>query len=389
MNDSSPVFCADKTDHKAFGVLRASIERDLTFASSMVSATKHDVPQESINIEKLVELNLETILKQIVQAQQDPQLLIEENKNSVDREKSVGLKDKEDDKKGETMTEEDKTAKNDIEIESTLSTHDSTASNFSCSLCFEEKDLGFKLQLCDHKYCEECLITYLHMKIFSGGVLNIRCPTCGDKIQENEIQQLVDDHTFTKYQQFLLEASLRSDPNCRWCPNPGCSHPVVGNPLDSQLTCEKCLTHFCYNCRDYWHPDETCQQAQKAKKKTKDEIKSEKKQVRSGKKCPCCGVFINKFDGCNHITCVYCKFEWCWICEQEFLADHYFDTKCKGLQFAKHPRLKRAGQKTLKVGKYSLITVGLGVGGLVAVAILIPTTLIGLPVYGGYKLIKR
>jgi len=127
----------------------------------------------------------------------------------------------------------------------------------------------------------------------------------------------------------------------------------------------------------------------KQKKKSKTDIKSEKKQVRSGKKCPCCGVFINKFDGCNHITCVYCKFEWCWICEQEFLPDHYFDTKCKGLQFTKHPRLKRAGRKTLKVGAYSVITVGVGICGLITVAVLIPTALIGLPVYGGYKLLKR
>jgi len=155
------------------------------------------------------------------------------------------------------------------------------------------------------------------------------------------------------------------------------------------MSCEKCSTQFCFNCRDFWHPDKTCQQAQKKKKKSRNDIKSEKRQLRSGKKCPCCGVYINKFEGCNHITCTYCKFEWCWICGQEFRPDHYFETKCKGLQFTNHPRLKRAGRTTLKVGKYSLIAFGIGVGGLIALAILIPAACISLPIYGGYKLSER
>jgi len=219
----------------------------------------------------------------------------------------------------------------------------------------------------------------------------MRCPACGDKITEDEISQIVDEHTFLKYQQFLFLATLRSEPNCRWCPNPNCSHPVISSPssLSSVLNCEKCQTVFCRDCRGFWHPDRTCEQNLKEKKKDKSELKSEKKQHKSSKKCPGCGVYIDKFEGCNHITCTYCKFEWCWVCGKEFRPDHYFNTPCKGLQFTKHPHLKRAGQKSLRVGKISLLAVGLGIGGVIALAVAIPVVCVGGPIYGGYKMAKK
>ena len=36
------------------------------------------------------------------------------------------------------------------------------------------------------------------------------------------------------------------------------------------------------------------------------------------KPCPNCGISIEKSDGCDHMTCAYCYYEFCWIC----LADY-------------------------------------------------------------------
>ncbi|MFM7853917.1 MAG: hypothetical protein ACKO96_18840 [Flammeovirgaceae bacterium] len=30
--------------------------------------------------------------------------------------------------------------------------------------------------------------------------------------------------------------------------------------------------------------------------------------------CPMCSVKISRTEGCNHMTCAFCKFEWCWVC---------------------------------------------------------------------------
>lgn len=56
---------------------------------------------------------------------------------------------------------------------------------------------------------------------------------------------------FGRYQQFLLLAHLREDKNCRWCPNPSCAAPIIGNTNDSdfpKLTCNQCFTEFCFHC---------------------------------------------------------------------------------------------------------------------------------------------
>ena len=34
----------------------------------------------------------------------------------------------------------------------------------------------------------------------------------------------------------------------------------------------------------------------------------------NAKYCPKCKINTLKFDGCNHITCKKCGYEWCWVC---------------------------------------------------------------------------
>ena len=51
------------------------------------------------------------------------------------------------------------------------------------------------------------------------------------------------------------------------------------------------------------------------------------------KKCPGCNAWTDKIDGCNHITCKKCKYEWCWLCLKKYESNHYSSGPCKGRQF--------------------------------------------------------
>ena len=42
--------------------------------------------------------------------------------------------------------------------------------------------------------------------------------------------------------------------------------------------------------------------------------------------CPSCGSYISRSSGCDHMTCVYCGFEFCWQCHQSY--DEHNETKC-------------------------------------------------------------
>ena len=51
------------------------------------------------------------------------------------------------------------------------------------------------------------------------------------------------------------------------------------------------------------------------------------------KKCPNCGIITEKYEGCNHITCSKCNYQWCWLCNGKYSEDHFNQGKCKGFQF--------------------------------------------------------
>jgi len=51
----------------------------------------------------------------------------------------------------------------------------------------------------------------------------------------------------------------------RWCPAPDCTYAVIASGCANcpQLYCMRpgCNTSFCYHCKQYWHPNLTCEDA--------------------------------------------------------------------------------------------------------------------------------
>jgi hypothetical protein len=53
--------------------------------------------------------------------------------------------------------------------------------------------------------------------------------------------------------------------------------------------------------------------------------------------CPNCKAHIEKSEGCNHMTCYYCEFQFCWICGETYTQDHFLALNplgCGGNQFS-------------------------------------------------------
>ena len=42
------------------------------------------------------------------------------------------------------------------------------------------------------------------------------------------------------------------------------------------------------------------------------------------------------------MTCVSCKYQWCWLCEGEYTYEHYKSGKCEGFQFVRADNIKEA-----------------------------------------------
>ena len=85
---------------------------------------------------------------------------------------------------------------------------------------------------------------------------------------------------------------------------------------------------YCFECLKPPHGNESCD-------KNIDMKFMKWKEGKRVKKCPRCQIFTEKNEGCNHMTCVNCKYQWCWLCEGQYNYGHYERGKCAGKQFTK------------------------------------------------------
>ncbi len=101
--------------------------------------------------------------------------------------------------------------------------------------------------------------------------------------------------------------------------------PQNNKPI--KLTCNN-GHNFCSNCNKAWHNDSSCD----------DDSDIKDFATYSGyivKKCPKCKTWTEKNEGCNHMTCKICEYDWCWLCELECLPNHFNveGTPCYGKMF--------------------------------------------------------
>jgi len=185
---------------------------------------------------------------------------------------------------------------------------------------------------CTDLFCNNCLIGYFKEKINTNKIEKIYCPNkdCKNIIDDYLIENFLikfDISLLEKYKKFKQRKQLMYDPNIQLCPFPDCeSYAKKGN--NKFVSCVQNGHKFCFNCLKDWHEDKSC--------KIQIDKKFEKwKNSYNVKMCPKCKYYIEKFKGCNHITCSNCQYQWCWLCLGEYKDDHFdINGKCFGLQYA-------------------------------------------------------
>jgi len=194
----------------------------------------------------------------------------------------------------------------------------------TCDICYEDvKRSNMYTLACHHRYCRDCLREHLTVRVHSGWLLTIPClhPSCSESIPDSDVRALVDKDIYSKYKRFQELAEISAMPTSRWCPKPDCNTAVVGDPHDEAfpcLVCHKCETKFCSDCSQEWHPNFTCQENAKRNRSSRDKKSDKWRKKHKVRKCAQCAVDIEKDSGCNHMKCVTCGYEFCWICMQQF-----------------------------------------------------------------------
>ncbi|KAK6633139.1 hypothetical protein RUM43_012883 [Polyplax serrata] len=219
-----------------------------------------------------------------------------------------------------------------------------------CMLNMKESDQPSVKISCNHNFCFQCWETYLSNKIVEGMQHNILCPAfnCHILVPIDVIERLVSPELAKRYLHFDIKAFVESNKSIKWCPVAGCGRAVrlpemeLSQPTDDFKNVpygrQPPLTShavdcgnghfFCWECLGEAHAPSGCSQwkqwLDKVNQIRPEQLSNDMKDledasnclwlVSNSKPCPNCKSPIQKNEGCNHIKCSKCKFDFCWVC---------------------------------------------------------------------------
>lgn len=194
----------------------------------------------------------------------------------------------------------------------------------SCPICYDDLTEGSTMAMpCGHEFCMDCWHDFCANAIEQEGpsCVHSTCPeaTCTEKLTEVEVAKAAPE-LLSKFHTFQLRDFVDSSRLTRWCPGKGCDR-IACAPTASAMEqegniahCDTCSTSFCMVCGEEPHAPSRCDDLRLWNEKCRNESETANWILANTKSCPKCASRIEKNQGCNHITCQRCKYEFCWIC---------------------------------------------------------------------------
>jgi len=200
--------------------------------------------------------------------------------------------------------------------------------NIMCNICLSSLyDEDFTpIECCPHAFHTSCLREFLKNEI-EGRKFPIYCPLgkeCGKEITQMDMGELLDKGLVDKYYEHSLQQYVDSHADEVFCcPTPDCKYAFAKDDDDTNFKCPICKKNYCLNCRVLFHKTMTCKEYQITNSKDENDVKFEKfVKSKKFKQCPKCQFWVEKNQGCDHMTC-RCKYEFCYKC-----GGKYMDCDC-------------------------------------------------------------
>ncbi|THU99183.1 hypothetical protein K435DRAFT_606196, partial [Dendrothele bispora CBS 962.96] len=200
----------------------------------------------------------------------------------------------------------------------------SSTSESTCPVCLMDVSNPVKLG-CGHEYCTACIRHFFTADIKNFPLL---CGgddgTCMKPIALPMIEKFLTPSQLNALLETAFTTHIEKNPQLyRYCKTPGCKQIYKCDTSQSTKTarqCPSCLASVCMRCHEDGHDGMTCEERRIQGDPAEQERLNNAWAREAGvKRCPECRVWIEKTEGCNHMTCK-CGAHICWVCMRIFTA---------------------------------------------------------------------
>jgi hypothetical protein len=194
-----------------------------------------------------------------------------------------------------------------------------TETESKCPICYD--NIAAPMQLaCGHIYCTACIRHFL-ATASDTKLLPLVCigdeAKCGVPISIPIVQKFLQLQQFNRVLEVAFMSHVEQRPQeFKYCTTPDCSQIYRSKSSTEPLVlhCPACLLAMCSSCNEEAHEGMSCADRKLYKDPAAQERLNEEWAKQQGvKKCPSCKVWIEKIDGCDHMTC-NCGAHICWKC---------------------------------------------------------------------------
>ncbi|KAF5176419.1 Rbr-type e3 ubiquitin transferase [Thalictrum thalictroides] len=195
-----------------------------------------------------------------------------------------------------------------------------------CEVCMDEKEKQEMFNhnnKCCHSFCSECIGKHIASKI-QENITSITCPdvNCETVLEPEFCQALVPQEVFDRWMDVLCESIIVGSQKF-YCPFKDCSALIIndGEEVVRESECMNCRRLFCAQCKVPWHGDLSCEDFKKLNEEDADAVVVKLAEKKKWRRCPSCKFYVEKRDGCLHITC-RCGFQFCYACGATYTPNH-------------------------------------------------------------------
>ncbi|KAI3455182.1 hypothetical protein Pfo_011845 [Paulownia fortunei] len=210
------------------------------------------------------------------------------------------------------------------------------SSQFLCEICAESKDSDqmFAVQRCNHHFCTECISKHISVKIQKSPISDQEngrwfvCPglDCKGILEIDKCMHIVPKDVLTMWGDVICESMIAASQKF-YCPYKDCSALLVndGEEIIRESECPFCRRLFCAQCNVPWHSGVGCEEflrLNESERGREDLMVHELAKLEKWQRCPDCKFFVEKNQGCLHMTC-RCGFQFCYACGATWKSSHH------------------------------------------------------------------